>query len=77
MLAAFVGLVKIQCFIKKEDIFDDDGTLNVIKHEFSGKKLYILKNYDVILKKFYGDYMKLPPEDKRRPHHDYRVFRRD
>ena len=33
------------------------------KRKFSG-----FKNYDFYLSKLYGDYMKLPPEDKRRTH---------
>ena len=36
---------------------------------FEGKKLPIFSNYDVILSEIYGDYMKLPPENKRNPHH--------
>lgn len=60
----------------REDVFDVDGKLSVIKHEFSEKKLNILKNYDIILKNSYGNYMELPPEEKRHPHHDYRVFKR-
>lgn len=42
-----------------------------------GKKLYfenleaiVPEKYDLWLKKMYGDYMKLPPKDKRVPHHD-------
>lgn len=37
--------------------------------EFCGKMYPVPKNYDVVLKRCYGDYMKLPPENKRHPDH--------
>ena len=36
--------------------------------EFEGKKYNAPKNYDYYLKKIYGDYMKLPPKEKRVNH---------
>ena len=42
---------------------------NGIEKEFEGIKVNIPEKYDLYLKHFYGDYMKLPPEDKRQPHH--------
>lgn len=37
-------------------------------YEFEGIKLRGIKEYDLYLKQLYGDYMQLPPEDKRRIH---------
>ena len=37
----------------------------VIEGDFEGKKLYLPKEYDFYLKRIYGDYMEIPPEDKR------------
>ena len=34
------------------------------------------KAYDEVLKASYGDYMQLPPEDKRLPSHSYRLYRK-
>ena len=40
-----------------------------ILHKFEDAEFYIPSNYDEILKKDYGDYMQLPPESQRVPHH--------
>lgn len=39
-----------------------------IDAEFEGLKVMIFKNYDEILRTTFGDYMQLPPEDKRVNH---------
>ena len=38
-----------------------------IEKEYSGRLLSVPSQYDEVLKTVYGDYMKLPPEDKRYP----------
>ena len=38
---------------------------------FEDIQIYIPENYDKYLTGLYGDYMKLPPEEKRKSHHDY------
>jgi len=40
-------------------------------HIFEGEKFLILKEYDKILKKIYGNYMVLPTEEKRISHHNF------
>ncbi len=37
-------------------------------YDFEGIKLRGIKEYDLYLKQLYGDYMQLPPEDKRKIH---------
>lgn len=37
-------------------------------HQFENEMFYIPKNYDIVLKNLYGDYMTLPPEEKRQGH---------
>ena len=44
-------------------IFDD-----LIELEFENKKFFGFKEYNIYLSSLYGNYMKLPPEDKRRIH---------
>lgn len=43
-------------------------------HLFENIKFPIPKDYDMILKMTYGDYMKLPSAERRIPHHDYYIY---
>lgn len=43
---------------------------------FEGKVFFIPQRYDEILKIYYGDYMKLPPEEEQRPSHNYKIYER-
>ena len=49
------------------------GTVDV---DFNGAKFKAPKEYDALLKAYYGDYMKLPPEEERVGHHFYKVFKK-
>lgn len=48
--------------------------LNLIDVEFCGYKFKCQKDYDYILRCIYGDYMTLPPLEKRVSHHNIKVF---
>ena len=39
-----------------------------IEMDFNGRNFCVPQNYDEILRVLYGDYMQLPPEDKRITH---------
>lgn len=41
---------------------------NVFLHRFEDRKFFIMSGYDEYLSKSYGDYMQLPPENKRYTH---------
>lgn len=44
------------------------------QYRFEGTKFWGPGNADAVLKRFYGDYMRLPPEENRHPHYDNVVF---
>lgn len=50
---------------------DLEGT-NLI---FNGEYFRVPKEYDLVLKSIYEDYMKLPPESERIAHHDYKAYK--
>ncbi len=47
---------------------------NSTEHIFAGKNFMIPKDYDTVLCAEYGDYMQLPPEEKRIPQHNYSIL---
>lgn len=55
-----------------KSIFDEFVDL-----EFEGKQYKAPKRYDEWLKAFYGDYMQLPPEEKRVSKHQFEAFAED
>lgn len=59
----------------KKEIWLKEEMLPIIYLDFEDGKFPCYKNYDKYLSNLYGDYMKLPPEEKRQPHNDkgYRV----
>lgn len=59
------GLAVFEC--NKKDLFP------TVDHTFETIVVKIPNNADLILKKQYGDYMKLPPEDKRIGHAPYKL----
>lgn len=44
--------------------------------KFEDGMFYAPSQYDEVLKETYGDYMQLPPESKRIPHHEYVAYRK-
>lgn len=47
------------------------------KVSFNGEMFPVPQQYDLILKTIYGDYMSLPPESDRVPHHEYKSFKKE
>lgn len=50
---------------------------NYVDLEFEGKKFMVISDFDQYLSNLYGDYMKLPPENKRVTHSFYSFYRKD
>lgn len=52
-----------------DEIFTRESFSKIEKYEFEGRKINGPKGYDSVLKRIYGDYMKLPPVEERNKHH--------
>lgn len=57
-----------------DEYFDADDFTDYTDVEFEGRKFKAPARYDKILSKMFGDYMTLPPKEKRRPKQDYIKF---
>ncbi len=53
----------------KKYLREKESFYNIMEAEFEGHLFPIPMDYHDVLTKNYGDYMKLPPEEKRHPHH--------
>ena len=53
---------------RKQDYYDR------ILYEFENLKVWGMRNYDHQLRKFYGDFMTLPPKEKRINPHDSNLY---
>jgi len=51
-----------------KEIFKREEYCSTCDIDFSGKKFRIIKDYDKALKRLYGDYMQIPPPEKREKH---------
>lgn len=60
----------VKCIFPREWL---DETILV---PFEGYEFRIPKEYDAILTRLYGDYMKLPPEKDRIAHHFYKIYKK-
>ena len=58
------------------NIYKKEWMDELIEHKFEDKMLMIPKQYDSILSQIYGDYMTMPPVEKREPHHFYKAYKR-
>lgn len=54
--------------------FEKKLVSSFVSLEFEDKRYEAPIGYDSWLKTFYGDYMKLPPEGKRVPHHQFKAY---
>ena len=57
-------------------VYDKSWFENDCFLEFNGEMFRCPANYTEVLRESYGDFMELPPEDKRKPHHDYVIYKR-
>ena len=70
--AAAVGGSYREKEIHRRELFTD-----LIKLPFEGHDLCAIAAYDEYLTAHYGDYMQLPPEEKRASHHTFKAYYKD
>ena len=69
---------RVGCFVVGErNVIEREKLAHTIYAEFEGKKYRIPSGYDEWLRKFYGDYMQLPPEEERYSHHTKGFMKED
>ena len=61
----------------ERDMFKREWFDEYIEVPFEDASFRVPKEYDLVLKQTYGDYMKLPPVEERIGHHYYSVYRNE
>lgn len=56
---------------REKETFSEKSLTSVKEILFEGRTVLGFSDFDTFLKRFYRDYMSLPPEEKRVPHHDF------
>ena len=69
----YAGVI-VNGYYKEKEIMEKKVFETVEKRKFENREYYCTKYYNIYLSKLYGDYMQLPPEDKRVSNHDYVAF---
>ena len=65
---------RITCYASFFKEFEKNWFDEIVELQFGPILALAPKGYDQILTTLYGDYMKLPPEEQRIPHHDYTLL---
>ena len=67
-----LGSYEFEKFVYRKEIFEEYE-----ETEFEGHKFMRVKDYDTLLRKQFGDYMELPPPEKRGAHHRFAFYKKD
>lgn len=70
----YIGMV-CAAFYGKREILKSEWFKNRCLVEFEGMKVWAPENYDAFLGQLYGDYMQLPPVEKRVTHHEVTAWK--
>ncbi|MFR4128769.1 MAG: phosphorylcholine transferase LicD [Roseburia inulinivorans] len=63
------------CIVWEPELFDKNYFNDTVRLPFCDMQVLVPREYDSMLRKSYGDYMKLPPEKDRKPQHKYKAYR--
>lgn len=63
--------ISYESMYRERDVFEKKWFSKSIKTKFEDMTISIPSGYDALLKHIYGDYMTLPPEEKRASHHTH------
>ncbi len=55
--------------VLKKELFDE-----IIDVTFEGHSFAAPKDYDIVLRSYFGNYMQLPPIEKQVSHHDFECW---
>lgn len=66
----------VSCISNGGGLIPKEFINHYIDIKFEGYSFKIFEQYDVLLRQIYGDYMQLPPEEDRIPHHNYKMYER-
>ena len=58
-------------------VFDKQKLGKLVFVDFEGKKFRSYEGWDYLLTEWFGNYMQLPPEKDRVPHHLYKAYRKE
>ncbi|MCR5832939.1 MAG: LicD family protein [Candidatus Saccharibacteria bacterium] len=61
-------------YSRKKEFQNSKNFNEYIDVEFEGIKAMAIKNYDSVLKRMYGNYMELPPKEKRVSNHNFKAY---
>lgn len=59
---------------RSKSIIEKERFNDYIEMDFETEKFKVFKGYEIYLKSMYGDYMKLPPIEKRISHHTFEAY---
>ena len=61
---------------KEKEVYLNEWFDSIVEVEFEGHRFYAPRDYDIILNQLYGNYMELPPVEKRKSHHNFDAYNR-
>lgn len=69
----YIGCI-LWCVNVEREVMEKTWYLETKRQKFEDTEFKIPKDYNIILKQIYKDYMQMPPEKDRVPHHLYKTY---